>query len=212
MKVSKTLAEKTHALFADWTTNMSWQTPAIDSFLGDIYSGLQAASWSDADRGYAQQHLFILSGLYGVLAALDGIYPYRLEMGYKLPSPRFGNLYTYWGHKIADSLPKQVTILNLAATEYSKVVTPFVEHTRIITPSFLTVSPKTGRPTFVVVHTKIARGAFARWIVQNRINDPSQLHTFAEIGYDYNSSLSTANQPVFVCSTFDGIGLSMRLS
>lgn len=211
MNLSTPLAKKTQALLAGWSTETGQQTAAIDAFIGDIYSGIQAPSFSAADRAYAEKTLHILSGLYGILRPLDGIHPYRLEMGYKLPDKKFINLYKYWGDSIAACLPAQGSIVNLAADEYSKTVTPFVDEARIISPRFLTVSLKTGEPAFVVVHAKIARGAFARWLIVNRIKDVGELTNFDEIGYRYVKKLSTPAAPVFVCKEFGGTGLSIRM-
>jgi uncharacterized protein len=212
MSLSPDLAVKTHALLAEWTSDSESQSLAIDSFKGDIYSGLHANDLPQADRDYADQVLFILSGLYGVIRPYDGICPYRLEMGYKLPDPRFSNLYKYWGDSITSCLPAEGPIVNLAADEYSKTVIPFVEADRIVAPRFLTVSPKTGKPAFVVVHAKIARGAFARWLIANRIQGISELAHFDEIGYSYDQVLSSPKNPAFVCETFEGKGLSIRLA
>jgi cytoplasmic iron level regulating protein YaaA (DUF328/UPF0246 family) len=211
MKISPTLATKTHEVIADWNTTSTHQSPAIDSFIGDIYSGLRADTLSATDRDYADEHLRILSGLYGILRPYDGIVPYRLEMGYRLPDPKYKNLYEFWNDSIAKTLPAHELIINLAAVEYSKAITPFVDASRIITPKFLTVDQKTGEPTFVVVHAKIARGAFARWLIMSRINSADRLHEFADIGYRYDAMLSTPSEPVFVCQEFGGKGLSMRL-
>lgn len=211
MKLSPAMAEKTHELLKSWSLDKTLQRPAIDAFLGDIYSGLQVQSFTPADRNYANNHLFILSGLYGMLKALDSIYPYRLEMGYRLPHEPYKNLYTFWGEQIAEQLPKHSTIINLSAVEYTKAVLPFVSNP-VISPKFLTVSPKTKEPTFVTVHAKVARGAFAHWLITNKITDATQIITFNEIGYSYSEKLSTPTTPVFVCETFEGIGLSVRRS
>jgi cytoplasmic iron level regulating protein YaaA (DUF328/UPF0246 family) len=210
MKISPDLAETTHALMASWSTAPKRQSPAIDSFVGDIYSGLGAGTLSAADRAYADEHLRILSGLYGVLRPFDGISAYRLEMGYKLPDRRYANLYEFWGNAVAKTLPKTGTIVNLTAAEYSRVVLPFVDRGRAVTPKFLTVNEKTGAPSFVVVHAKIARGAFARWLVQSRTADADRLGEFAEIGYRFDEGLSKAREPVFVCESFGGKGMSVR--
>lgn len=212
MNISSGLSLKTHDLIAQWTAAPHNQRPAIDSFLGDIYSGIQINTWSSEDREYANKHLRILSGLYGILKPMDGICPYRLEMGYKLPKKPYANLYEYWGNSIAATLPKTGPIINLAAVEYSKTVTPFVDPARIITPVFRTISPKTGQPEFVTVHAKIARGAFARWLIINRIEDTTELEKFADIGYRYDKATSTLLAPVFVAQEFGGKGLSMRLT
>lgn len=205
MHISPALAAKTHQQFEDWNTD-SLRFPAIDSFIGDIYSGFQPLTLSSDDRRYAQDVLRILSGLYGVLRPLDAVLPYRLEMGYKLPFVK--NLYDFWGNKIAASLPEG-PIINTSSEEYSKVVTPFIEQSRIITPRFLTI--KNDSPEFVVVHAKIARGAFASWMIRHRIEDIKNLPQFDELGYAYDASLSTPGEPVFVCQVFGGKGLSIRL-
>jgi cytoplasmic iron level regulating protein YaaA (DUF328/UPF0246 family) len=212
MQISDKLAEKTAEMIANWSSDPSCLRPAVDSFLGDIYSGLQVAGWDSYDRSYADQSLRILSGLYGILRPSDGIYPYRLEMGYKFPNKQYANLYNFWGNSIARQLPEQDSIVNLAANEYSKTVAQFVSEDRIYTPSFLTVSPKTKDPIFVVVHAKIARGAFANWLIKERIRKPELLSNYTDLGYKYDASLSTPNSPVFICRAFGGLGLSVRLS
>jgi uncharacterized protein len=210
MSLSPALAEKTHALLAGWTDTPEEQSPAVDSFVGDIYSGLHANDLPKSDRDELDRRLFILSGLYGVLRSYDGIYPYRLEMGYRLPDPAFASLYDYWGDSIAECLPAGEPVINLAAEEYSRTVTPFVDPQRVVTPKFLTVNPKTGQPGFVVVHAKIARGAFARWLVTSRTTDRKGLEQFAELGYRYAGELSEPDAPTFVAETFQGKGLSIR--
>ncbi|MFI2652567.1 YaaA family protein [Micromonospora fulviviridis] len=211
MEISPELAERTHALLADWTGDPQRQSPAIDSFAGDIYSGLRACDFSAQDRTYALQRLRILSGLYGILRPHDAVAPYRLEMGYRLPDPPFADLYDFWGKDIAECLPPGGPILNLAAEEYHRTVTRFLHRTRFIAPRFLTVNAKTGTPRFVVVHAKIARGAFARWVLTSRVEDPADLIAFAEIGYRHDPHLSKPRQPTFVCEEFGGKGLSVRL-
>ena len=212
MHVSPKLAITTSELLQAWTTDTALLRPAIDSFLGDIYSGLQVSSWTDEDRQYAQQHLRILSGLYGILRPLDGIHPYRFEMGYKTPGFTAPNPYAFWGESIVETLSAEDIIIDLTAVEYGKTVTKYITAERIITPRFLTVSPKTGEPIFVVVHAKIARGAFAGWMIRNQIDARTKLLTFDEIGYVYDESLSTPDVPVFVCQEFGGLGLSVRLT
>jgi uncharacterized protein len=211
MRISPSLAESTHALIAAWNTEPDSLSPAVDSFAGDIYSGLHANDLPPADRDYADQTLRILSGLYGILRPYDGIFPYRLEMGYKLPDPPFDNLYTYWGEAIAACLPQEGPIINLAALEYAQTVTRYVDAGRVFAPKFLTVSPKTGKPVFVVVHAKIARGSFARWLITHRIQDVSALTQYDDLGYRYEMDLSTPDSPTYVCETFEGKGLSIRL-
>ncbi len=224
MSLSEAKAAQVHELIQSFDPKNP-TLPALDLFLGDIYSGLQAQSFTPEDRDYANNHLFILSGLYGVLKALDEIQPYRLEMGYKLPGnahdpsqPNITSLYEFWGDKIAQQLPKNQPIINLSAVEYTKAIFPHFKHidglkdVPIISPKFLTISPKTGEPTFVTVHAKIARGAYARWLIQHRIEDLSKLKDFKELGYRYDKTLSTPEQPVFVAKEFKGLGLSVRLT
>jgi cytoplasmic iron level regulating protein YaaA (DUF328/UPF0246 family) len=212
MKLSAPMAAKTQQLLSGWSANPDSQTPAIDAFLGDIYSGLQVQTFSDADRDYANDHLYILSGLYGALRALDSIAPYRLEMGYRFTQAPYDNLYAFWGKAIAECIPTNEPIINVSADEYTKTVLPYMPDTRIVAPRFLTADPDGGEPKFVVVHTKIARGAFARWLIQQRITNLDRLKEFSDLGYQYDNDMSTPDQPVFVCKQFEGLGLSIRLS
>ena len=213
MKLSEQKSQATYDLIQKWGTANAPQLPAIDAFLGDIYSGLQVQSLAESDRTYANQSLYILSGLYGVLRALDSVYPYRLEMGYRLPDEPYKYLYSFWGDRIAEQLPKDRTIINLSAVEYTKAVFPYLDSSRkIISPRFLTRDQKTGEPKFVVVHAKIARGAFAHWLLTNAIESEDKLHEFNELSYHFSDELSTESEPVFICETFGGIGLSVRLS
>ncbi len=222
MQLSDNKAAETYELIQRFDSNHP-TLPVLDIFLGDIYSGLQVQTFNDDDRAFANEHLFILSGLYGVLRALDTIQPYRLEMGYKLPGSSqtpaqrdITSLYEYWGDSIARQLPANQAIMNLSAVEYTKALFPYFKSIEglaevpIITPKFLTVSPKTSEPQFVTVHAKIARGAFARWLIQERIGAPADVKKFNDLGYEYSSELSTPNEPVFVTKDFKGIGLSVR--
>lgn len=210
MHISPVLAQKTHKLLANWTTESEAQSLALDTFVGDIYSGLQAATFSSADRDHADKVLRILSGLYGVIRPYDAICPYRLEMGYKFPDPEFASLYKFWGDSISETLPKEGLIVNLSSEEFADTVTPFVNESRVVVPKFLTVSPKTGEPTFVVIHAKIARGAFAGWLIKHRVNDVEALNDFRELGYHFDKKLSTLKNPTFVCEEFGGKGLSIK--
>lgn len=212
MHVSKPMATKVHQAWQAWTTSQDMQVPAIDAFIGDIYSGLQVQSLSAKDRSYANQHLYILSGLYGVLRALDDIFPYRLEMGYRFPGAPYNNLYSFWHSSIADCLPTSQPIVNLSAVEYTKAVLPYLPDTTVVTPKFMTKDVSSDEPKFVVVHAKIARGAFARWLIQNRVGTIDALKEFSELGYHVSEQLSTPEQPVFICDEFRGLGLSVRLT
>jgi cytoplasmic iron level regulating protein YaaA (DUF328/UPF0246 family) len=211
MNISGPLSSKVHETLAAWNTEPDRQSFAVDSFVGDIYSGLRAGALSEDDRDYAQQTLRILSGLYGILRPYDGVCPYRLEMGYKLPDSPFGDLYTYWGSDIAQTLPKEGLIVNLSAAEYTKTILPYLDIARVVAPRFLSVNPQSGEPSQVIVHTKIARGAFARWLMMSRLTSLNEMVQFNDLNYGYDAALSTPSEPTFVCKTFGGIGLSMRL-
>lgn len=211
MKISPALATKTQQTIQAWTTEPNKQSVALDTFKGDIYSGLQAPDFSPTERDFANQHLVILSGLYGLIRPIDGICPYRLELMYRLPDEPYKNLYKFWGSAVADQLPPDELIANLSSVEYSKLVTPFVDPDRVISPQFFTNDPKTGEPKFVTVHSKIARGAFARWLIQTKTDTAEGLNNFNLLGYKYNAKLSQPGQPAFVTKEFGGIGLSIRL-
>lgn len=211
MKVSPALAKKTSALIGSWSNAKPKQTATIDSFLGDIYSGLQAHDLDARDRNFAQKHLRIISGLYGILKPLDGIFPYRLEMAYKLPNEKYRNLYSFWGDKLAKTIEGE-PIINLSSAEYGKAFFPYVGQVPTVAPKFLSVNPKTKQETFVVVHAKIARGACAHWLIKNRVKTLDGLKSFDAIGYKYNKKMSTPEEPVFVAKEFGGLGLSVRLS
>ena len=213
MAISAELAAKTQQQYAEWSPSAQRQTPAATTFVGDIYSGLRVDTFTAADRRYADTHLRILSGLYGLLRPFDRISPYRLEMGYRLSPGGHANLYRFWGSSIAERLPADGRIVNLAANEYSRAVLPYLDADRVVTPKFLTLDPVSGQPKFVVVHAKIARGAFARWLVTGRVADEvAELGTFRDIGYRYDDTLSTPGEPTFVCEEFGGKGLSVRLA
>jgi cytoplasmic iron level regulating protein YaaA (DUF328/UPF0246 family) len=197
MHLSPPLAEKTRALIQRWTADPDKQTPAIDAFQGDIFKGLRATRFSEEDRVYANQVLRVLSGLYGIIRALDGITPYRLELMYPLAGDGFANLYQFWGRSIADTLPAEGLLVNAASEEYFKVIRPYVDPERLVEPYFLT---RTGsaEPTFVVVHAKVARGAFAGWLVLNRVTDPAEFGGFDDLDYAYDPKTSALERPVFV--------------
>ncbi|MET0779581.1 MAG: YaaA family protein, partial [Candidatus Saccharimonadales bacterium] len=209
MHISGALAAKTHQTIAGWTTAPDHLSLALDCFVGDIYKGLRAATLSQADRGYADKTLLILSGLYGCIRPYDGICPYRLEMMYRLPDPTFTDLYKYWGDSIARCLPPDDLIVNVSSVEYSQTVTRFVDPSRVVAPNFLTINPASGEPVFVVVHAKIARGAFARWLITSRITDAGQFAQFDALGYQYSKKLSTPQKPTFVCQTFTGTAMGV---
>ena len=176
--------------------------PAALAFAGDTYQGLEAASLDPDEMSYAQNHLRILSGLYGVLRPLDAIQPYRLEMGSRLKNPRGKSLYDYWGDTIAKALNEQgkatgsETLINCASQEYFGAVDLDALQLKLITPVFM--EEKNGTPKIVSFYAKKARGAMARYIVQNRLTDPASLRDFDAGGYAFSTELSSPDKPVFV--------------
>lgn len=198
MHISEKLGSETHGVIQKWSTNAGAQTPAIEAFQGDIYRGLLVDLLSDDDRQYANEHIRILSGLYGILRPNDLVMPYRLELMYALSGDGFRNLYDFWGDRVAATLPKRGMIFDLASEEYSKLIRPFVDEKRVIEPEFLTAARAGDEPTFVAVHAKVARGAMARWMVTNRVDSLDGLRAFPLMGYQFDADRSTASEPVFV--------------
>ena len=168
--------------------------PAAWMFAGDTYQGLEAATLEAEDIAFAQDHLCILSGLYGLLRPLDGIQPYRLEMGSRLKTRRGASLYDYWGDTIAKALNARAvevgtdTLVNCASQEYFGAADRPALKLRVVTPQFLEV--KDGRPRVVSFFAKRARGAMARFIVQHRITDAEGIKDFDAGGYRFDADLS----------------------
>jgi len=171
------------------------------TFDGDVYWGLQARTWSDEDLSYAQNHLRILSGLYGVLRPMDAIQAYRLEMGTRLENKRGKNLYQFWGSTIADTLGahikdhKDQTIVNLASNEYFKAVDRSVLKNPVIEAKFLNI--KDGKARNLMYFAKFGRGLMAKWIMQNRVENAGDLRGFDLEDYKYDASLSEGTTLIF---------------
>lgn len=210
MQVSTKLAGEIQKILKDWSDKAT-QGAAMFSFRGDVYSGLQVESFNDSDIKYANEHLRILSGLYGILRPLDGVCTYRLEMGYKLPNSKFNSLYRYWGARLAETIPTNQLVVNLTSEEYGKAILPFLDKSKVISPKFVSFDTKLGNYKTIAVHSKIARGAFAHWLIKNQLKDVDSLTEFNELGYKYVSSLSTELEPLHKCEQFGGKGLSVRL-
>ncbi|UWQ91769.1 peroxide stress protein YaaA [Rhodobacteraceae bacterium M382] len=176
--------------------------PAALAFAGDTYMGLEAGSLEPDEMEWAQEHLRILSGLYGVLRPLDAIQAYRLEMGSRLKTRRGKNLYDYWRDQLSKALNAQGdavgtdVLVNCASQEYFGAVAPKSLKLRVVTPVFM--EDKAGSPKIVSFFAKRARGAMARYIVQNRLTDPASLLDFDTGGYAYRPDLSAEDKPVFV--------------
>ncbi|WP_299786549.1 peroxide stress protein YaaA [uncultured Marivita sp.] len=178
--------------------------PAALAFAGDTYQGLEAETLDADELRWAQDHLRILSGLYGVLRPLDGIQAYRLEMGSRLKTRRGGNLYDYWRDQIAKELKTQAaevdsdTLINCASQEYFGAVPPKALGLRIVTPAFMEDKGDGKGPKIVSFFAKKARGAMARFVIQNRLTDPASILDFDLGGYAYREDLSEPDKPVFV--------------
>ncbi|NOC92007.1 peroxide stress protein YaaA [Ruegeria sp. HKCCD6604] len=176
--------------------------PAALAFAGDTYQGLEAASLDPDELAWAQDHLRILSGLYGVLRPLDAIQPYRLEMGSKLKTRRGKNLYEFWRDQLSEALNAQGNmigsdvLINCASQEYFGAVDPNALKLRVISPVFM--EDKNGTPKIVSFFAKKARGAMARYVIQHRLTDPDALLDFDSGGYAYRADLSEKDKPVFV--------------
>jgi cytoplasmic iron level regulating protein YaaA (DUF328/UPF0246 family) len=172
---------------------------ALLAFKGEVYAKMEADQFSAADLEFAQQHLRILSGLYGLLKPLDLIQPYRLEMGTSLKTKKGTNLYQYWGTKISKALNEVgqgKTLVNLASQEYFKAVDQKTLKLPVITIHFK--EHKEGKYQVVGFFAKQARGLMARYAILNRITDPEQLKIFREEGYEFSDPLSSDQDWVFV--------------
>ncbi len=176
--------------------------PAAYAFDGDTYTGLDVGTLSEDELRWAQGHLRILSGLYGLLRPLDGIQPYRLEMGSRLKTRRGKNLYDYWGESLSKELVRlgaeagTEILVNCASQEYFGAVDNKALKLRVITPQFMEV--KNGEPRIVSFFAKQARGAMARYIVDNHLTDPEALKDFGAGGYAYDPDLSEGDRLVFL--------------
>lgn len=203
MKISDKLAGLNAARFGEWQPNFTPENArqAILAFKGDVYTGMQAELFSEDDFQFAQQHLRMLSGLYGVLRPLDLMQPYRLEMGIKLKNKKGSDLYQFWGNTITETLNKALEeqgdniLVNLASDEYFKSVNPKKLNAEIIKPVFL--DEKNGKYKVISFYAKKARGLMSRFIIQEKLTDKTQLKAFDLEGYQFNSAESEGNTFVF---------------
>lgn len=203
MKISDALASLNVARFGAWKPPFTPDNArqAVLAFAGDVYEGLQAATLGEADLVWAQDHLRILSGLYGLLRPLDLIQPYRLEMGTRLENPRGRDLYAFWGERLAAALRAQLSahahpvLVNLASEEYFKAVPLRALGHPVLQPVF---QERKGAAWKVVsFHAKRARGAMARWAIEHRIEDPKLLERFDRDGYAFAPQASGPATMVF---------------
>ncbi|WP_333870667.1 peroxide stress protein YaaA [Kosakonia cowanii] len=203
MGISDKLADLNATRFHDWQPDFTPENArqALLAFKGDVYTGLQAETFSDADFDFAQQHLRMLSGLYGVLRPLDLMQPYRLEMGIRFENERGKDLYQFWGDIITDTLNEALAeqgdeiVVNLASDEYFRAVKPKKLNARIIKPVFL--DEKNGTFKVISFYAKKARGLMSRYIIEQHLTKPEQLTGFDREGYFFDATASTPDELVF---------------
>ena len=204
MGVSAKIAALNHERFMNWQPNFSLQNAkqAVLAFKGDVYTGLAAESLSASELAFAQKHLRILSGLYGLLRPLDLMQPYRLEMGLPFANSGGKNLYEFWGTRISEVLAKHLkasgspVLINLASNEYFKAVKNASLGAEIITPQFRDL--KNGQYKMISFFAKKARGVMARYIVQEGLNAPEGLKDFKGDGYYFSAKDSDDVNWVFL--------------
>lgn len=204
MGVSEAIASLNHERFMNWAPESTTVNAkqAILAFKGDVYTGLEAETMSTNDLEFAQAHLRILSGLYGLLRPLDLMQPYRLEMGLKFSNQRGKNLYEFWGERITDAINADLasagteSLVNLASNEYFKAVKTKSLNADIITPQFKDL--KNGQYKMISFFAKKARGVMARYIIDKQLTDPDQLKSFTGSGYYFSAEQSSGNNLVFL--------------
>lgn len=203
MKVSEKLAHLNYERFQAWQPPFTPENAkaAILAFAGGVYDGLKAGEFEDNELIFAQRHLRILSGLYGILKPLDLIQPYRLEMGASLHTPLGSDLYTFWGDSITevinDSIKEETEpiVVNLASQEYFKAVNLKLLKARVITPVFKEF--KGGGYKIISFSAKRARGLMSNYIIKNELTKPETMKSFNAEGYSFNESLSSADEWLF---------------
>jgi cytoplasmic iron level regulating protein YaaA (DUF328/UPF0246 family) len=207
MNISDKLAQLNAERFKSWQLPLTPENSkqCLFAFQGDVYIGLDASTMKKTDINFAQKHLRILSGLYGVLRPLDLIFPYRLEMGTKLVNKRGKNLYHFWGDNITDSINTELSsrkkplVVNLASNEYFKVVNAHKLNAPLVSPVFR--DKKNGEYKLISFFAKKARGMMSRFIIDNRLKNADDLKAFDIAGYKYNKKYSTEFEPVFTRDT-----------
>ena len=203
MKISSSLAQLNFDRFQKFQNRPSSNatTQAIYTFKGDTYVGLKAETFTQDDLLFAQQNLLIISGLYGMLKPLDGIQPYRFEMGTKIDFNGYKSLYEFWMDPLFEFIKKRIEknkngILNLASEEYSKALDFNKLGCKLVTPTFKT--KKNGELKTIGILSKRARGMMANYVIKNKIKEYAKVNEFSEDGYAYCKKLSTLSRPVFI--------------
>ncbi|HAQ50910.1 MAG TPA: peroxide stress protein YaaA [Gammaproteobacteria bacterium] len=204
MKLSDSLSGLNVGRYQTWSQPFTPDNAkqAIFAFKGDVYTGLDAEHLTKEAVDYSQQHLRILSGLYGLLKPLDLIQPYRLEMGTKLTTPKGQNLYQFWGEKLCHAMDEDVidsgtdTIINLASNEYFKALQATPLKSKVITPIFK--DWKKGQYKIISFYAKKARGVMSRYLLENQITEATDLQQFNEQGYYFSDTDSDETTWVFL--------------
>jgi cytoplasmic iron level regulating protein YaaA (DUF328/UPF0246 family) len=204
MDISLDLASQNVLRFKQWkkaSLQPENALTAVEVFDGEVYRALNVSTLDSSKYDVLNKDLRILSGLYGVLKPFDLIYPYRLEMGTKFsPKEDQKNLYEFWGDKVTKTLKKELekdeVIINLASSEYFKVIRQNLLKNRIITPIFKEF--KNGQYTTVMMYAKHARGAMTRYLIENQLSDVEELKMYDVDGYQYNDLQSTKDEWVFI--------------
>lgn len=203
LKISKNLAELTYDRYQFWNPyhNPSNSKQALLSFKGDVFTGLDAETMTNDELAYSNDHLFILSGLYGILNSLDLIQPYRIEIAHKISIKGYKDLYQFWRKKITKRLNEVLVndqnpvLINLASNEYFKGIIENEISSPIVTPVFKEL--KGDQFKVVSIYAKRARGLLTRYIIKNRLENPDEIKHFNEEGYFYNDYLSNKNEIIF---------------
>lgn len=204
MDVSEQIAALNHGRYQQFQTPFTPENAkqALLAFKGDVYTDIEVEDYDQKELEFAQQHLRILSGLYGLLQPLDLIQPYRLEMKIKLKNRRGKNLYQFWGSRITRLLnenlktQKEPILINLASREYFKAIKPNELKARVITPVFK--ENKEGEYKIIALYAKRARGMMTNFIIRNQLNTAEEIKTFQLAGYAFDINLSTENEWIFV--------------
>ena len=204
MEVSDKIAELNYERYRQFKTPFTPEDSkqALFSFKGDVYTGIDSENYKEEELEFAQDHLRILSGLYGVLRPLDLIQPYRLEMKIKLKNRRGKDLYSFWGNRLTEALNRDFenqqnkVLINLASNEYFKALDKKKLKAEIITPVFK--EHKNGKYSVIAIFAKKARGMMTDFIIKNKIQEAEELKTFHQEGYEYSEQLSQGNEWVFI--------------
>ncbi len=204
MSISEKLATLNYERYQNFSVPFTLKNArqALLAFKGDVYTDIAVDEYTKEEFDFAQAHVRMLSGLYGLLRPLDLIQPYRLEMGMKLSNPEGNSLYAFWGDKITEQLNAQLqqhsekVLVNLASNEYFKAVNTKKLKSELVTPVFKQY--KNGTYKVIALHAKRARGTMTNFIIKNRIEKAEQLKTFNEAGYEYSDDFSTEKEWVFV--------------